>query len=134
MRRAIPYPFSYPSTSIVFKTINANVPCGTSVFCFMAPPFWFPTGRWHTSSGKATGKWSLAFSGGGDGVGFGGGGAVSPEFWRRHYEFDGYLRLAHEAGAQASNSAKQLFLGVDVLDVNDLLDVNLGSHQDQRTV
>src|SRR5215470_14809661 len=35
MRRAIPYPCSGPRTSSVFRTINANVPCRTSAFCFI---------------------------------------------------------------------------------------------------
>jgi len=75
---------------------------------------------------------SLALSGGG--FGFGGGGVVAPEFRGWHYEFDSYLRLAHEAGAEASDAAEQLFLGVDVLDMDDLLDVYLAGEQDERAV
>ena len=59
-----------------------------------------------------------------------GGGAVAPEFGGWHYEFDGYLRFAHEAGTEASYAAEQLFLGVDVLDADDLLDVYLGGEED----
>jgi len=66
--------------------------------------------------------------------GVGGGGAVTPEFGGWHYEFDGYLCFAHEAGAQAGYAAEQLFLGVDVLDADDLLDVHLGGEQDERAV
>src|SRR5579863_5763237 len=35
MRHLIPKPCSGPSTSSVFSTISASVPCGTSVFSFM---------------------------------------------------------------------------------------------------
>ena len=71
---------------------------------------------------------------GGGGFGFGGGGVVAPEFGGWHYEFDSYLRLAHEAGAQSSDAEEHFFFGVDVLDVDDLLDVYLGGEQDQRAV
>jgi hypothetical protein len=62
--------------------------------------------------------------------GFGGGGAIFPEFGGWHYEFDGDLGFAHEAGAQAGYAAEQFFLGVDVLDADDLLDVYLGGEKD----
>jgi hypothetical protein len=62
------------------------------------------------------------------------GGAVAPEFWGWHYEFDGDLGFAHEAGAEAGYAAKQLFFGLDVLDSDDLLDVYFGGEKDQRAV
>ena len=66
--------------------------------------------------------------------GLGVGGAIFPEFGGWHYEFDGDLRFAHEARAQAGYAAEQLFLGVDVLDADDLLDVYLGGEKDERAV
>jgi hypothetical protein len=63
-----------------------------------------------------------------------GGGTIAPEFWGGHDEFDGYLGFTHEAGAQAGYAAEQLFLGVNVLDADDLLDVYLGGEQDQRAM
>jgi hypothetical protein len=63
-----------------------------------------------------------------------GGGAIFPEFGGWHYEFDGYLGFAHEAGTQAGDAAEQLFVGVDVLDADDLLDVYLGGEKDERAV
>jgi hypothetical protein len=63
-----------------------------------------------------------------------GGGAIAPEFWGGHDEFDGYLGFTHEAGAQAGYAAEQLFFGVDVLDVDDLLEAHFGGKQDQRAV
>jgi hypothetical protein len=71
----------------------------------------------------------LATGWGGFGVG-----AVAPEFGGWHYEFDGDLRFAHETGAQAGYAAEQLFFGVDVLDVDDLLEAHFGGKQDQRAV
>jgi len=68
--------------------------------------------------------WGLAA--GGSWCGAGGGGAVAPEFGGWHDEFDGYLGLAHETGTEAGDTAEQFFVGVDVLDANDLLNVYLG--------
>jgi len=63
-----------------------------------------------------------------------GGGAVAPEFWGWHDEFDCYLGLAHEGGAQAGYAAEQLFFRLDVFDADDLLDVYLGGEKDERAV
>jgi hypothetical protein len=71
----------------------------------------------------------LAAGGGGLGCG-----AIFPEFGGWHYEFDGYLGFAHEAGAQTGYAAEQLFFGIDVLDADDLLDVYLRGEEDQRAV
>ena len=79
-------------------------------------------------------RWGLAPDGGWCGAGAGAGGAVAPEFGGWHYEFDGYLGLAHETGTEAGDAAEQFFLGVHVLDADDLLDVYLGSQQDESAV
>ena len=59
---------------------------------------------------------------------------IFPEFGGWHYEFDGDLGFAHEAGAQAGYAAEKLFFGVDVLNADDLLDVDPGGEKDQRAV
>ena len=73
------------------------------------------------SADSVEGRVDLATGWGGFGVG-----AVAPEFGGWHYEFDGYLGLAHEAGAETGYATEQLFLSADVLDADDLLDVYLG--------
>ena len=75
--------------------------------------------------------WLLRLAAGWSGFG---GGAVAPEFWGWHDEFDCYLGFSHEGGAQASYAAEQLFLRLDVLDADDLLDVYLGGEKDERAV
>jgi hypothetical protein len=61
-------------------------------------------------------------------------GAVFPKFGRGHDEFNGHLRLAHEAGAEARDAAEQFFLRATVLYANDLLKRYGSGEQDQRAV
>src|SRR5580658_7270812 len=41
----MPYPWSGPRVSMVFKTIRARVPCHTSVLSFMVRPYLVKAGR-----------------------------------------------------------------------------------------
>jgi hypothetical protein len=62
------------------------------------------------------------------------GGTVFPKFRGWHDEFDGHLRLAHEAGAEARDAAEQFFLRATVLDTDDLLERHGSGEQDQRAM